>query len=66
MIQYINENIGLSIEAQTYKQLLQQDIDRDKKLCDYFKQVDDKSKYSIVFARYSAELRELKDLENKK
>ena len=66
MIQYINENIGLSIEAQTYKQLLQQDIERDKKLCDYFKQVDDKSKYAIVFARYSAELRELKDLENKK
>ena len=50
MIQYLNDNIGESIEVQTYKKLLLQDIDRDKKLCNYFNQVDDKLKFAIVFA----------------
>ena len=63
MIQYLNENLGEEIDVETYKQLLQQDLMRDKKLCDYFMQENDKPKYAIVSARYNSELRELKELE---
>ena len=66
MIQYLNENIGETIDVQSYKLILQQDLVRDKKLCDYFMQEDDKPKYLIVSNRYNNELKEFKELENVK
>jgi hypothetical protein len=66
MKQYLEENLGEEIDINTYKQILQQDLMRDKKLCDYFMQEDDKPKYAIVSARYNSELKEFKELENVK
>ena len=66
MIQYLKENIGDTIDIQSYKIILQQDLVRDKKLCDYFMQEDDKPKYLIVSNRYNNELKEFKELENVK
>ena len=61
--QFLKENIGTEIQLDKYKIVLNNGIQRDKKLMNYFLQIKDKEKYEIVLARLNFEIKEFKELQ---
>ena len=61
--QFLKENIGTEIQLDKYKIVLNNGIQRDKKLMNYFLQIKDREKYEIVLARLNNEIKEFKELQ---
>ena len=60
--QFLKKSIGEEISIENYKIVLTNDINRDKKLLEYFYEIKDKEKYEIVLDRLKNEIKEFNEL----